>query len=135
MKAVLDSAAFMNAEGFPFSKRSHYFLPSPCEAEIKGMEPRMRLENALHHFPLVIRDPCPATLQQVRRWASEIGDSPLSEADEHVIGLAWEFQERGEKVMVYTDDYSLQNLLKWKKIPFQGILQKGIRRPRRFSKH
>ena len=109
-------------------------MTSPCEAEVKENLARLRLEAALNEFNFSIMDPCPASLQAARRLAREHGDARLSDADDSVFALALECADRGEKVLVYTDDYSLQNMLKWRKITFRGILRSEIKKVRSFKK-
>lgn len=133
-KVILDSAVFINASSFPFSEKDEYLMTSACEAEVKENLAKLRLEAALNAFTFSITDPCPASLQAARRLAREHGDARLSDADDSVLALALECADRGDTVCVYTDDYSLQNLLAWRKIPFKGILQSGIRKPRSFKK-
>lgn len=126
MKVILDSAAFINTISFPFSKKNEYLITSKCEAEIKELTAKMRLEAAFQEGLVSIVDPCMASIAAVQALARKYGVKRLSEADESVLALALEIVDRKEKVRVYTDDYSLQNLLKWRKIPFEGVLQKGI---------
>lgn len=134
MKIILDAAVFINATSFPFSKKEEYFLTSKCEAEIKENMAKLRLEAAVNAYNFTFMDPCPASVQAAQRLARQHGDARLSDADDSVLALALEFADRKEKVHVYTDDYSLQNLLKWRKIPFSGILHTEIKKPRSFKK-
>lgn len=134
MKFILDSAVFINSDSFPFNEKDEYLMPSACEEEVKEKVAKMRLNAALDQFPnFTITDPCAASISSVRQWARAHGDTRLSEADEAIIGLAFESVERKEKVKVFTDDYSIQNALKWAKVPFSGILQKGIKKAKRFG--
>lgn len=134
MHYILDSAVFINASSFPFSSKHAYFVTSACEAELKEMTAKMRLEAAFQEGKVSITDPCPASVQIAQALARKHGDQRLSDADESVLALALEMVDRGDKVVVYTDDYSLQNLLKWRKIPFERVLQKGITKKKSFSK-
>jgi rRNA maturation endonuclease Nob1 len=134
MNYILDSAVFINTSSFSFSEKHEYFVTSPCEAEVKEWTARMRLDAAFQRGDISITDPCPASIQLARALAKKHGDARLSDADESVLALALEIADRKEKVCVYTDDYSLQNLLKWRKIPFHGILQKGISMKKSFKK-
>ncbi len=134
MHVILDSAVFINATSFPFSKKDTYYVTLSCDAEVKENLARLRLEAASHEYDFHFQEPCMATLAIVRSLANKYGVKRLSPADESVIGLALELVERKEKVKVFTDDYSIQNVLKWRKIPFSGILQKGIQKPRSFAK-
>ncbi len=134
MHIILDSAVFINATSFPFSAKDTYYLTLACDAEVKENLARLRLEAASSQYSFHFQDPCMATIQIVQSLARKYGVSRLSRADESLIGLALELVERGEKVKVYTDDYSIQNLLKWRKIPFSGVLQSGIKKAKTFAK-
>ncbi len=134
MNVLLDSAVFINATSFPFSKTQVYYITLACDAEVKENLARLRLEAAAQQFDFHFQDPCMASIQAVQTLARKYGVKRLSRADESLIGLALEMVSRGEKVKVYTDDYSIQNLLKWRKIPFEGILQEGIKKAKTFGK-
>jgi len=134
MHVILDSAVFINATSFSFSKKDIYYVTLSCDAEVKENLARLRLEAASHEYDFHFQDPCMATIAVVRSLANKYGVKRLSSADESVIGLALELVERKEKVKVFTDDYSIQNVLKWRKIPFSGILQSGIQKSRSFAK-
>lgn len=134
MKIILDSAVFINTVSFPFNEQDEYVMPSACEEEIKENMAKLRLEVALRQYAnFSITDPCAASIQTVRQYAKAHGNTRLSEADEAILGLAFESVERKEKVKVYTDDYSIQNALKWAKVPFLGVQQKGIKKARSFG--
>lgn len=110
-------------------------MPSACEEEIKESVAKMRLDAALAQYDnFTITDPCMGSLQSAQRVAKQHGDARISRADEMVLALGLEAKDRKESVKVYTDDYSLQNLLKWAKIPYEGIQQRGITKPRSFGK-
>lgn len=134
MNILLDSAVFINATSFPFSKSHTYYITLACESEIKETFAKARLEAASTQFDFHFQDPCMATIQSVQSLARKYGVKRLSRADESLIGLALEMVGREEKVKVYTDDYSIQNLLQWRKIPFSGILQEGITKAKSFKK-
>ncbi len=134
MKIILDSAVFINTDSFPFNEKDEYVMPSACEGEVKENMAKLRLEVALKQYAnFSITDPCAASIQTVRQYAKAHGNTRLSEADEAILGLAFESVERKEKVKVYTDDYSIQNALKWAKVPFSGIQQKGIQKAKSFG--
>lgn len=133
MNILLDSAVFINATSFPFTKTHTYYITLACDAEVKENLARLRLEAASQQFDFHFQDPCMATIQAVQALARKYGVKRLSRADESLIGLALELVDRGEKVKVYTDDYSIQNILKWRKIPFEGVLQEGIKKAKTFG--
>lgn len=134
MPIILDSSVFINSSGFSFLEREEYFMTSLCVGEIKEKTAKLRLDAAWNNYSFSIQDPCPASIQKVRELMEKHGDSRLSSADESVVALAIEKREQNEKVWVYTDDFSIQNLLKWEKIPFSGILQGTISRKKSFKK-
>ncbi len=134
MNILLDAAVFINATSFPFSKKHAYYITLACDSEVKENLSRLRLEAASQQFDFHFQDPCMATIQAVQALARKYGVKRLSRADESLIGLALEMVARREKVKVYTDDYSIQNLLKWRKIPFEGILHEGIKKAKTFGK-
>ena len=134
MKCVLDSAVFINATSFPFLSKYAYVISSLCVREIKESTAQLRLETALQSMRVRIDDPSLSILPSVKELAQTHGVLHLTPADESVIALAMESYSRKEKIFVYTDDYSIQNVLKWAKIPFEGILQSGIQKKRSFRK-
>ncbi len=135
MKYILDSAVFINTDAFPFSSKDEYLMPSACEEEVKERLAKLRLDAALQqHDNFTITDPCAHSLSVVRSWARAQGNTRLSSADEAVLALAFESLDRKEPVCVYTDDYSIQNILRVANIRFSGVLQKGITKPRSFAK-
>jgi rRNA maturation endonuclease Nob1 len=134
MDIILDSAVFINATRFPFEINVDYFIPSKCVGEIKGQTAKLRFDVALQQFKITIQDPCPVSVEKVQKLAEKWGDTHISQADENVIALALEKAEQGRKVLVYTDDFSIQNLLKWEKIPFSGVLQGNIQKAKSFKK-
>ena len=134
MKCILDSAVFINATSFPFSAKEKYLISSACVNEIREALAKARLEAALVQHHLQLQDPLPHSMESVKELAQTHGVLRLTSADESVIALALEAHALKEKVLVYTDDYSIQNVLTWAKIPFSGVLQQGIHSKRSFRK-
>ncbi len=110
------------------------FLPSDSNnittngviREIKDFNSRIFTEKALEEGKLQVREPAPWALNKVQRIMEESGDVlRLSRVDIEVLALAVTFRESKELEIV-TDDYSMQNLSKILKIPYRGILTRGI---------
>ncbi len=134
MKVILDSAVFINTTSFPFTSKNEYVIPPACVVEIKEPMSKMRLDAALVERRVSIQGPSPPYLRTTKELAETHGVLQLTRADMEVIALALEFHSTKEKICVYTDDYSIQNVLKWEKIPFEGVLQGKITQKRSFRK-
>ena len=71
--------------------------------------------------------------KKVREVARKIGElANLSKTDLAVAALALDFKNRGLEPVIYTDDYSLQNLAKSLGITFHPIRTRGIARKRKY---
>ncbi len=130
---VLDAAALLNNDNFSFEKKGRYFTTSAVFAEWRDFRSKALAENALSQGLLTIQDACPLSVQKSAEKAEQSG-TELSEPDLSLIALASEFAGRGEKLVVITDDYSVQNVLKKMGVKFEGVRQKGIKRHRNFKK-
>ena len=128
---LLDSSALLNA-GFSFKEGTEHLITSNCVSELKSMESRLLADNALAQGLLVIFDPCPHSVQSMLNFLEKLGDKRLSKADVSVLALASELKAKGREVEVVTDDYSIQNALKALKIQFRPILQKGIKKAKKW---
>lgn len=129
---LLDSSALLNA-GFSFDESAEHLITSACVSELKSMESRLLADNALSQGLLLIFDPCPHSVSATQGFLEKLGDKRLSKADVSVIALAEELKQKGRSVEVVTDDYSIQNALKSLKIPYRPILQKGIKKPKKWK--
>ena len=95
--------------------------------ELKSMETRHLVENALHNELLTIKNPSAGTLREITGLVAEKGFRPLSKADVSVLALAKELKEEGLAFQVLSDDYSVQNFLSILKISFSSIIQGEIK--------
>ncbi|MHA1371745.1 MAG: NOB1 family endonuclease, partial [Promethearchaeota archaeon] len=97
--------------------------------EIKSRIPRMRLEQALNSNHVHVRIPSQKSLKRARTAATKSGDlQNLSDADLSVIALALDGRDMGMNLLVYTDDYSIQNTLKILNVKFRSSTTQGISR-------
>lgn len=95
-------------------------------SEILDSESRQALEESLELGLLRVRAPGKASIDLVVKEASRIGEvSKLSKTDVEIAALALELGKYS-KTIVFTDDYSLQNLLLHLKISFRPLKTKGI---------
>ncbi|MEM1868312.1 MAG: nucleotide-binding protein [Thermosphaera sp.] len=95
-------------------------------SEILDSESRQALEESLELGLLRVRSPSKASIDLVVKEASRIGEvSKLSKTDVEIAALALELRN-SSKTIVFTDDYSLQNLLLHLKIGFRPVKTRGI---------
>jgi len=95
--------------------------------EVRDEESRKALRIALEAGKLSIVKPSEESLRKVREVARKIGElANLSKTDLAVASLALDLKNRGLEPVIYTDDYSLQNLAKSLGITFHPIRTRGI---------
>jgi UPF0271 protein len=94
-----------------------------------------RVNVAIERGNLIIKEPMNKSLIQVQRSSYKTGDiRALSEADKQLIALALELKDLFDNdVILYTNDYSIQNCCKELNIHFESIIKKGIRRKINFE--
>ncbi len=130
---ILDAAALLNNESFSFDAGNTYFTTSMVLAEWKDFRSRSLAGNAVKNNALMVQDPCPLSIQKTNEKCAESG-TVLDYTDVSVVALAIEFRSRGQKFVVITDDYSVQNVLKKLHIGFVGAAQGEIKKYRSFKK-
>ncbi len=130
MIVVLDAAFFLNQDAF-FDSGNEYFVSPAVVLEIKSFEAKEFLENALRQKTVRIREPDLESSKKAEYAAKSLNDKRLSRADLEVCALALDL---GKDLLVYTDDFSLQNLLKSLRIPFKGVFSGEIQKVKKFKK-
>ena len=122
---VLDASAFIN--GFQITSKRNFTVPE-ITAEIKDFESRLKFDSAVDDGLLVIEDVAQSYVDEVTEIISESGDIlRLSSQDVKLISLAYMLSKQGENVKLISDDYTIQNTLKIMKIPYSGVMTKGIK--------
>jgi len=97
--------------------------------ELLSRDARLRAEVALSSGRLRLLEPSEAHISRARRAAEKSGDAArLSETDLKLLALALELAERGEEVVIASDDYSVQNLASVLGLRFMPVAEAGIRR-------
>lgn len=94
-----------------------------------------RVNIAIDNGKLIIKEPAHKYLVQVERISYKTGDvRALSRADRQLIALALEFKDLFDKeVILYTNDYSIQNCCKELEILCKSLIKRGIRRKINFE--
>jgi len=101
--------------------------------EFRSMEPRLLVENAEAHGLLSVRTPKKEFVEKARALIKEHGFK-ISKPDESVLALGLELKACGEKFLVLTDDFSIQNFLEIAGVPFSSVIQGEIKQVFYFSK-
>lgn len=119
MKFVLDTSAILSGKDFP---ADHELYCSPkVLGELKHGRMKRRLDYLIESG-LRIMSPSKETIENVRKHALDTGDiARISDADIEILSLA---KELG--AVLFTDDYSIQNLARELEVKYQGIAQEGI---------
>lgn len=103
-------------------------IPERVLEEVRDEESRRSLELGLGIKRISVGKPSRDAREKIKEAAERIGEYiSLSEADLDVVALAYMYKERGCKVIVFTDDYSIQNLLAHLEISFKPLRTRGIR--------
>ncbi len=130
---VLDSSALINSPSFSF-KGKKCAMSNKCLQELKEWSVREKAEFALRKGELEMADPSPESVSKLNAFAEKIGDSKLSKADISCLALAAEWKEKGKKVKLVSDDYSVQNACRHLRILFQSASRPKIARKRVFKR-
>ncbi|TFF85832.1 MAG: hypothetical protein EU517_01180 [Promethearchaeota archaeon] len=94
-----------------------------------------RIEVAIENKRLIIREPKKKFVMKTVERAKITGDiNFLSKADLELIALALELRETtGENVLLYSDDYSIQNLCADINLNFSSMYKSGIKEQKMFE--
>lgn len=123
---ILDSSAFIG--GYRPSDEKNYTIPEVTE-ELKDLKSRILLEKSLEEGNLKIINPKKEYIEKTEKLAEKSGDIlRLSNTDKKIIALTLQLknEQKREGVMMITDDYSIQNIMKIIKVPFKGVITEGI---------
>ncbi|BCU67539.1 hypothetical protein HS7_09760 [Sulfolobales archaeon HS-7] len=125
-EVIFDTGAFIaGLENF----FSLVFTTQLVIEEIKDIRSSTNLELGLSANKIVILTPSKEGVAKIQDTCKRIGEFSLSDADISIAALALDFNNS----LVFTDDYSLQNILKIFKIRFNPVRMFGIKDARRFE--
>ena len=120
---ILDASAFIGGY-HPTDK--NYTIPDVTQ-ELKDIQSQSIMNNALKDDLLVIQEPSKKYMDIVDDTIKTSGDIlRLSNVDKKLLALAIEKKSEHNDIILLTDDYSIQNVAKILKIPFQSIITEGI---------
>lgn len=125
---VLDSTAFY--AGIPFMSTSKYYSTSLVIREVSHNQIlSMAISALLESNRLTIIEPLHNLVEEVRLMANKSGDlQKLSSTDISVIALGMQLNKNGHYVTIVSDDYSIQNVVKFCGLRFSPVMTRGISR-------
>lgn len=128
---VLDTSTLL--AGIQLMLEGRMYVTSKVVGEVIDSENRSKLELAINLGRVEVVEPSDRYIKLARRAALKLGEhASLSDADISVAALALELKDKGYKVIVLTDDYALQNLLKSLGIECKGYRTQGIGRIQKY---
>ncbi|WP_440059041.1 NOB1 family endonuclease [Thermogladius sp. 4427co] len=113
-----------------------FYTTKACVQEVRDRENKEALENAIELGLVRVVEIDKEYFEKALNKAREIGElTKVSEADLSIIALALSLSETYDKVIVLTDDYSLQNILYNIGISFKPVRTTGIREAWKFREY
>ena len=121
---ILDTSALLNAFNFMFDEETTYYTAPDVLEELKELSSKMLAEQAIERGKLKVLTPNTESIKKIEETAKQTGDyEQLSSVDTRVLALCLEHTDE-----LWTDDYAMQNIAKYLKIPYKPIIFKGIKR-------
>lgn len=124
---VLDTAAFI--AGTPDFSQGRFLTVRGVIDELgTGVIIKARLEAALESNRVSVHEPSNEQVNFVLKQASLSGDiKKLSGTDVQLLATAFSEKSKGSRVIIVSDDYSLQNVAKQLGIETLGVVLPGIK--------
>ncbi len=122
---ILDASAFIG--GFEI-QNSLNFTISEISEEVKDLKSQMIFNQAIEDNKLFIQEPSDIAIEKLEKIISKSGDTlRLSIPDKKLLALAIQFSNEKKDIVLVTDDYSIQNVLKILNINYRSVLTEGIK--------
>jgi rRNA maturation endonuclease Nob1 len=133
---IFDANIFLTGLDFNLIKDIIYTTPGIID-EIKAKRYSEKNRNIINKIQaaidskkLIVRSPSRAFVEQIEEKSKLTGDyKSLSEQDSELVALALELLNAnlGDNIIIYTNDYSIENLCSELNIPFSPLGKNGIR--------
>ncbi|TFG28056.1 MAG: hypothetical protein EU532_06085 [Promethearchaeota archaeon] len=131
---IFDANIFLIGTDFNVIPQKIYTVPKILkEIEVEKYLSRNRniinrINIAIESGNLIIKEPSPEYLSKVIDSSYKTGDlKALSEADQQLIALALQLKDlTKQEVILYSNDYSVQNCCKELKVHTKSLMKKGI---------
>ncbi len=131
---VFDTSAFLAKYHLQIpDNRYKIYTTQSVVSEVKDTENEQALEIGIMVGRIIVEQPSSSSIDRVKKTAKRIGEiASLSKTDIEVAALALE-KSSNYKVVVITDDYSLQNLLYHLGISFKPLRTRGIKKTMKYK--
>jgi UPF0271 protein len=126
---IIDSSAILS--GKPIQINSDQMITSPGVSEEFSPGGRdYRTYKLLREKGLAIRIPSSESLAKIDTASKKTGDfNRLSPTDKEILALALDINsDATTEAIIFTDDYSIQNLAQYLHIQYLSLVQKGIQK-------
>ncbi len=124
---ILDASAFFMSYD-PLSLLNKQYTVSAVVGEVKDRSARIRIQTAIDAGILRIMEPTKESRNRVIMQSIQLGDiDKLSVADLDVLALTLDLTSSGQKCILITDDYAVQNIANLLRISFKSLVAPGIR--------
>jgi UPF0271 protein len=101
--------------------------------EAKSLKAKLRKEIILAKAK--IYKPSKESIKEAINISNKLGETKLTETDIEIIASAIELKRKyGSNLFVMTDDYEIQNVLKYLNINFKKLTTEGIKKVIKWSK-
>lgn len=130
---VLDTSAILSGtiNYLPFD--TEIYIPQSVITEVKDANSKYRLEISMQTGRVKVMNPPIQIVNEVNRVSMSLGEAlNLSQTDIEVVALALYLHKSGYSVIVFSDDYSVQNLCRRFRLKFTSVKTIGIREVRRY---
>jgi len=130
---VLDSTAFY--AGIPYTGISTYYTTPQVISELAHNRVlKMAISALIESRRLIITEPTHQIVDETKLMANRSGDViKLSDTDVSIVALGIQLKRDGYDITIVSDDYSIQNLVKFFKLKFSPVMVKGILKTVRWS--
>ncbi|MGQ9679440.1 MAG: NOB1 family endonuclease [Candidatus Bathyarchaeia archaeon] len=130
MKTILlDSSAFIAGFEIPEGEVESYTVPLIIDEITKNSLMRLRIQIAIDSGRLSVRSPERKYIAEVDEALKMLGESGfLSIPDRDLLALALQFKEEGGAPIIFSDDYSIQNIAEYFDIKYWSASTRGIKR-------
>ncbi|MHA1681751.1 MAG: NOB1 family endonuclease [Promethearchaeota archaeon] len=126
---ILDTTILLYGDVTTTHSDFEVWIPELVLDEVRSKMSRMRVEQLTKKESVKIKYVTKEEIDEAMALAEKTGDLPnLSKADLSVIGLAWQAKGMGVEVTIYSDDYSVQNVLKQSGFKIRSFTNDGITR-------
>lgn len=132
---IFDTNIFLTGIDFNLLKGIIYTTPNVIE-EIKidkyinkNRNILNKIQAAIDSKKLILKTPSNKYIDEIEKKSELTGDyNALSNTDKELIGLTLELKETETiNIMIYTNDYSMENLCSELNIPFSPLFKNGIK--------